>query len=52
MAQDLIEIIDRLGWTNDRELNIVGVSMGGMIAQEIVRKRFSFRFTQHSQIAN
>jgi len=37
MAKDVIEIIDELGWTAERELNIVGISMGGMIAQEIVR---------------
>lgn len=38
MAKDLIEVIDHLGWTQERELNIVGVSMGGMIAQELVTK--------------
>ena len=37
MAKDVIEIIDELGWTAERELNILGISMGGMIAQEIVR---------------
>jgi len=37
MAKDVIEILDELGWTAERELNIVGISMGGMIAQEIVR---------------
>lgn len=36
MAKDVIEIIDHLGWTAERELNVVGISMGGMIAQEIV----------------
>lgn len=36
MAKDIIEIVDHLGWTGERELNVVGISMGGMIAQEIV----------------
>jgi len=35
MAKDIIELIDHLSWTSERELNIVGVSMGGMIAQEL-----------------
>jgi pimeloyl-ACP methyl ester carboxylesterase len=33
MAEDVIELLDHLGWTRDRELNIVGISLGGMIAQ-------------------
>ena len=33
MAEDVIELLDYLGWTRDRELNIVGISLGGMIAQ-------------------
>lgn len=35
MARDLIEIFDHLGWTDHRQLHIMGVSMGGMIAQEL-----------------
>ncbi|KAF5336997.1 hypothetical protein D9611_002917 [Ephemerocybe angulata] len=35
MAEDLICLLDDLGWTGKRELNIVGVSLGGMIAQEV-----------------
>src|ERR1700760_4322556 len=35
MALDVIEVIDHLGWTEERQLHITGVSMGGMIAQEI-----------------
>ncbi len=35
MAKDVVELLDSLGWTGERELNIVGASMGGMIAQEL-----------------
>lgn len=33
MAEDVICLLDHLGWTEDRELNVVGISLGGMIAQ-------------------
>lgn len=36
MAKDVIEIVDHLGWTGKRELHVIGISMGGMIAQEVV----------------
>ncbi|KAI0378813.1 alpha/beta-hydrolase [Hypomontagnella monticulosa] len=35
MARDLIEVLDHLGWTGERELHVSGGSMGGMIAQEV-----------------
>ncbi|GAA6055715.1 hypothetical protein JCM3770_001034 [Rhodotorula araucariae] len=35
MAKDVKELLDFLAWTEERSLNIVGVSMGGMIAQEL-----------------
>ncbi|KAG6189600.1 hypothetical protein E4U47_003293 [Claviceps purpurea] len=35
MALDTIELLDHLGWTSPRQLNIAGLSLGGMIAQEI-----------------
>jgi pimeloyl-ACP methyl ester carboxylesterase len=33
MAQDVITLLDFVGWTEERTLHIVGVSLGGMIAQ-------------------
>lgn len=35
MAKDVIELLDHVGWTADRSVNVVGISMGGMIAQEL-----------------
>ncbi|KAL8737817.1 MAG: hypothetical protein Q9181_001308 [Wetmoreana brouardii] len=36
LAKDTLEVINHLGWTSPRQLHVVGVSMGGMIAQELV----------------
>ncbi|EAU82478.2 hypothetical protein CC1G_08229 [Coprinopsis cinerea okayama7 len=35
MAEDAICLLDYIGWTNDRELHVVGISLGGMISQEL-----------------
>lgn len=35
MARDLVELLDYVGWKDERSLHIVGISMGGMIAQEL-----------------
>lgn len=36
MAKDIVELVDQIGWSGKRELHVIGISMGGMIAQEIV----------------
>ncbi|KAM5355207.1 hypothetical protein ACJ41O_001853 [Fusarium nematophilum] len=38
MALDVIEVLDHVGWTADRQVNVVGISMGGMIAQEMAMR--------------
>jgi len=35
MAEDVIALLDYLGWTEERSLHLVGISLGGMIAQEL-----------------
>ncbi|POW14088.1 hypothetical protein PSHT_07520 [Puccinia striiformis] len=43
MAKDTIDLMEHLGWTGDRSVHLFGVSMGGMISQELcllVPKRF------------
>ena len=36
MATDVVELLGKLEWTEDRSVNLVGHSMGGMMIQEIV----------------
>ena len=33
MAEDVVVLLDYIGWTGHRELHVVGISMGGMISQ-------------------
>ncbi|KAJ4165165.1 hypothetical protein LMH87_006811 [Akanthomyces muscarius] len=35
MAADVVEVLDQIGWTAPRSLHVVGMSLGGMIAQEL-----------------
>ena len=37
MARDTIDLLDSIGWRGERQLHVVGVSMGSMVAQELVR---------------
>lgn len=36
MARDALEVLDHIGWTKERQVHVVGISMGGMIGQELV----------------
>ncbi len=38
MAGDVVELMDKLEWTRDRSVHLVGHSMGGMMIQEIVSR--------------
>ena len=37
MAKDTLELVDYVGWDENRQLHVIGSSLGGMIAQELVR---------------
>ncbi|CAE6502177.1 unnamed protein product [Rhizoctonia solani] len=38
MAEDVITLLEHVGWTEERQLHVVGVSMGGMVAQELATR--------------
>lgn len=33
MAEDAISLLNFVGWTKKRDVHVVGISLGGMIAQ-------------------
>lgn len=33
MAEDVVVLLDYIGWTAKHDVHVVGVSLGGMIAQ-------------------
>ncbi|CCA67531.1 related to alpha/beta hydrolase [Serendipita indica DSM 11827] len=35
LSEDILTLLEYVGWNNGRELHIVGISLGGMIAQEL-----------------
>ena len=39
MAEDTIALLNYVGWTEHRDLHVVSASLGGMIAQGILRLR-------------
>lgn len=32
MAEDVVTLVDYLGWKEERQLHVVGISLGGMIS--------------------
>jgi pimeloyl-ACP methyl ester carboxylesterase len=36
MAKDTVDLLNFLNWDQDRSLHVFGVSLGGMISQELV----------------
>lgn len=39
MAQDIISVLDHVSWTSLRSVHVIGISLGGMIAQELSLQR-------------
>lgn len=38
LAEDAVVLLDHLGWKEDRSIDLVGVSLGGMIAMELATR--------------
>ena len=36
MAKDVIVLLSFIGWTDRRSVHVVGISLGGMIAQRVL----------------
>jgi pimeloyl-ACP methyl ester carboxylesterase len=49
MAKDVLEILDHIKWTEKRSVHVIGISMGGMISQELVRKYYVDRMSEADQ---
>ena len=50
MAIDVEELLEFVGWTEDRSIHVVGVSMGGMISQHLaldIPQRFASLSASH-----
>lgn len=48
LAKDVVEVLDHLGWTDDRSIHVVGHSMGGMAAEELLMFSLpKYRFVQN-----
>lgn len=47
MARDIVELLDHVGWTEPRSVHVIGISMGGMISQELVSRHVSQSTTLH-----
>lgn len=47
MAEDIVVLLDFLGWTGRRELHVVGVSLGGMVSQGSPLRKCSLDDAEH-----
>ncbi|KAL4402099.1 hypothetical protein ACI68E_001751 [Malassezia pachydermatis] len=39
MAQDVLDVMEHIGWTDNKSVHLIGVSMGGMVSLEIARAK-------------